>query len=237
MKISIVVPFHNEAGCAAAVLEELRSVRGAADEIIAVDDGSTDETATIIEGIPGIISIHLAGNQGQSAAVYAGIHAATGDFIFTMDGDGQNDPNDFETLREALDAADFAIGYRLNRMDSWSKRAASRLANGLRSRILNDCVRDSGCGLKAFRRQALKAFIPFNGLHRFMPALAINAGLRVVERPVHHRPRHAGTSKYTNWDRGLRGLYDLIGVSWFLRRAVYPTPSFTKGKHPWTTNS
>jgi dolichol-phosphate mannosyltransferase len=223
MKVSIVIPFHNEAESVKAVLGEILAVRDPRDEIIAVDDGSSDGTGAIMDGLSGITVIHLPRNMGQSAAIYKGLKAATGDVIATLDGDGQNDPADINQLVMALSGADFAMGYRHTRKDTWSKRAGSRLANGIRRGLLHDQVRDSGCGIKAFRREVVEAFIPFNGLHRFMPALAINAGFKVAECPVNHRPRKAGTSKYTNWERGLRGIYDLFGVRWYLKRAVYPT--------------
>jgi len=223
MKVSIVIPFYNEAESVRAILDEVKSVRDPEDEIVAVDDGSKDGTAAILDGIPGITVLHLPRNTGQSAAIYAGLKAARGRIIATMDGDGQNDPADFSKLIAGLADADMVMGYRGQRKDTWSKRIGSRLANKIRGGLLRDHVRDSGCGIKAFHREVVEAFIPFNGLHRFMPALAVNAGFKVVECPVNHRPRQAGTSKYTNWGRALRGIYDLIGVSWYLRRAVYPT--------------
>ncbi len=232
MKLSIVIPFHNEAGSAQSVVEEVLQVRGRGDEIIAVDDGSTDGTGAILAGLDGIRLIRLARNLGQSAALWAGLQAATGDRIATLDGDGQNDPADIGRMLALLESADLVIGYRARRRDAWSKRIASRVANGIRRRLLRDGVRDSGCGIKVFRREVVAAFIPFNGLHRFMPALAANAGFRVAECPVNHRPRAAGVSKYRNWERALRGVVDLFGVGWFLRRAVYPAPVQRELSHP-----
>jgi dolichol-phosphate mannosyltransferase len=222
LSLSIVVPFHNEALCAEPVMTEIRRAQPFA-EIIAVNDGSTDETAAILDRFPGIRVIHLRRNLGQSAAVYAGMQAAGGDLIATLDGDGQNDPEDLTHMIRALESADFVIGYRDKRRDSAAKRFASRVANVVRAGILRDGARDTGCGIKVFKREVRAAFIPFNGLHRFMPALACNAGFRVRQVAVNHRPRNAGQSKYTNWERGLRGLYDLVGVSWYLRRAVHPS--------------
>jgi len=222
MKLSIVIPFHNESACAHAVITEVLSTCTHCDEIIAVDDGSTDGTDRILAQIHGVTVLRLPRNLGQSAAIYAGLQAASGDAIATLDGDGQNDPADLARMTSLLADADLVIGYRAHRHDSWSKRIGSRIANRIRHALLHDHVRDSGCGIKVLRREVRQAFIPFNGLHRFMPALARKAGFRVIETPVNHRPRRSGTSKYTNWERALRGVYDLIGVSWYLRRAVHP---------------
>ena len=223
MKTSIIIPFYNEEETIDEVVDELRATRGSIDEYIFVDDGSTDRTAATLASHTWARLVKLPRNMGQSAAIYAGLMHAQGDVLVTLDGDGQNDPADISTLVRLTSEFDFVIGYRKTRRDTSSRKVASRLANALRSHCLRDGVRDSGCGLKAFRKHVLMAFIPFNGLHRFMPALAINAGFSVTECPVNHRPRKGGTSKYGNFERGLRGAQDLWGVKWMLRRAVYPT--------------
>jgi dolichol-phosphate mannosyltransferase len=225
MKTSIIVPFFNEASIASTVANEIGKVRDYQDEYIFVNDGSTDETGRILSNISWATCIHLPRNMGQSAAIYAGLQAARGETIVTLDGDGQNDPRDIRQLLEVLDGFDFVIGLRGQRHDSPSRKMASRFANSLRRSILHDGIHDSGCGIKAFRKAVIKAFFPFNGLHRYMPVLAANAGFRVTEYPVNHRPRSGGISKYTNFGRAIRGVHDLIGVKWILRRAVYPEPS------------
>jgi len=219
-KLSIIVPFYNEEETVADVVAEvLRAVPGA--EVIAVDDGSKDRTWEILSAIPGVRAMRFPQNRGQSAAMYAGMRQATGDIVALMDGDGQNDPADFPKLVEALEGgADVACGYRLHRQDTASRRYASKIANKIRRAFLHDGVRDTGCSLKAFRREAVDHLVPFNGMHRYIPAQLLRAGLKIVELPVNHRGRLAGTSKYTNWDRALRGIHDLIGVSWLLKRKV-----------------
>jgi len=219
-KLSIVVPFYNEEETVADVVAEiLRAVPGA--EVIAVDDGSKDRTWEILSAIPGIRAMRFPQNRGQSAAMYAGMRQASREIVALMDGDGQNDPADFPKLVEALEqGADVACGYRANRQDTASRRYASKIANKIRRAFLHDGVRDTGCSLKAFRREAVDHLVPFNGMHRYIPAQLLRAGMKIVELPVNHRGRMAGTSKYTNWDRALRGIHDLIGVSWLLKRKV-----------------
>jgi dolichol-phosphate mannosyltransferase len=220
---SIIIPFYNEAACVRDVLLEVQQTQPAA-EIIAVDDGSIDDTWQHICSIPGIRGLQLAQNCGQSAAIYAGMRHATNELIVLLDGDGQNDPSDIETLIVALDHADVVVGFRAKRQDSWSRRIASRIANRIRRIFLVDGVRDTGCSLKVFPRAFVELLVPFNGLHRYLPAIFRKAGLRIAEVPVNHRPRRSGASKYTNWERALRGMYDLIGVAWLLRRRVHYPP-------------
>jgi dolichol-phosphate mannosyltransferase len=220
---SVVVPFYNEAQNVRFVLEELRAVLPGA-EIIAVDDGSTDTTWQQILLTPGVRGLHFKRNLGQSAAIYHGLRACTGEICGLMDGDGQNDPENFHLLLAAFNQgnADVMCGYRADRHDSWNRRAASSVANSIRRFFLDDVVRDTGCSQKVFRREAVELLVPFQGLHRYLPALFKQAGLRVVETPVRHRPRHAGESKYDNWSRARTGIYDLIGVAWLLRRKLPP---------------
>ncbi|MDK2857042.1 MAG: hypothetical protein PWQ89_161 [Verrucomicrobiota bacterium] len=221
---SIVVPFFNEENCVRPVLEEIKACQPEA-ELIAVDDGSTDQTWKMICGTTSVQGLRLTENRGQSAAIYAGMRAASGDIIVLMDGDGQNDPADIEKLIELLRQkdVDVACGYREKRRDIWRRRVASKIANAIRRSILNDDIRDTGCSLKAFRREHVDLLVPFNGLHRYLPAIFKHAGLRIAETPVNHRARTQGVSKYTNWNRALRGIYDLFGVRWLLnRKVVYP---------------
>ncbi len=218
---SVVIPFYNEEACVRSVLEEVRSCQPKA-EIIAVDDGSHDGTWAGICGIPSIKGLRLTQNRGQSAAMYAGMRAATGEVIVLMDGDGQNDPADIEKLLDRLEQGglDVVCGQRVKRRDTLSRRIASRSANAIRRSILNDGISDTGCSLKAFRREHVELLVPFNGLHRYLPAVFKHAGLRMAELPVNHRARTLGISKYTNWNRALRGIYDLFGVRWLLNRKV-----------------
>lgn len=219
MKLSIVIPFYNEEDNVQNVVLETRQTNPEA-EIIAVNDGSSDKTGPLLDGIAGIQVIHFSRNLGQSAAIYAGLLAATGEFCAMIDGDGQNDPADIPTLLSLTEKADVICGYRATRNDSLSRKIASRIANRVRSFFLRDGVRDTGCTLKLIRRAHVKYLIPFNAMHRFMPALLKSGGLTILEYPVNHRPRRAGVSKYTVAGRALRGIYDLIGVQWFLSRRI-----------------
>jgi dolichol-phosphate mannosyltransferase len=222
VKKSIVIPFYNEEACVRSVLEEVRACQPDA-EIIAVDDGSRDRTWEMICGSPSIHGLRLTQNRGQSAAMYAGMRAASGDVIVLMDGDGQNDPADIEKLTALLEQNDVACGRRVKRRDTLSRRIASKSANAIRRSILNDGISDTGCSLKAFRREHVELLVPFNGLHRYLPAIFKHAGLSIAETPVNHRARTLGVSKYTNWNRALRGIYDLFGVRWLLnRKVVFP---------------
>lgn len=221
--VSVIVPFYNETECVRFVLEEIRSVLPEA-EIIAIDDGSSDDTWTQIQGLEGISGLHFTKNRGQSAAVYAGLRAASNPVCVLLDGDGQNDPADIPKLVALLTEADVVCGRRAKRQDTWSRRAASRIANKIRRSMLNDGVSDTGCSLKAFSKDCVELLVPFNGLHRFLPAIFTQAGLIIKEVDVNHRSRKAGISKYTNWERALRGLYDLFGVSWLLKRKVLFPP-------------
>lgn len=221
---SIIIPFYNEEACVRSVLEEARACQPDA-EIIAVDDGSRDGTWAAICGTASVKGLRLTQNRGQSAAMYAGMHAASGDVIVLMDGDGQNDPADIEKLVDRLeqDGVDVVCGQRVKRRDTLSRRAASRVANAIRRSILNDGISDTGCSLKAFRREYVELLVPFNGLHRYLPAIFKHAGLHLAEIPVNHRARTLGVSKYTNRNRALRGIYDLFGVRWLLKRKIiYP---------------
>ena len=220
MKISIVIPFYNEEENVGPVIREVLATNPDA-EVIAVDDGSRDATAERLAAIPGIRVIRLPANLGQSAALYRGLEAATGDVCVMMDGDGQNDPADIPKLTALLDRADVVCGYRAHRRDTWNRRIASRIANRIRNAVLHDGIRDTGCTLKAVKKEHVRHLVPFNAMHRFMAALFKSAGLTIVEVPVNHRPRQAGISKYTVAGRALRGFYDLIGVRWLVSRRIH----------------
>ena len=223
--VSIVIPFYNEEANVETVLAEIRSFQPEA-EIVAVNDGSSDATWERIEAAHGVVGLSHSINQGQSAAILSGLRRAEGEFCVIMDGDGQNDPADIATLLAAWrsGSADVVCGYRKNRRDTWSRIVASRIANAVRRLFLHDGVRDTGCSLKLFHRDAVAVLPPFKGMHRYLPAFFRQAGLSLQEVPVNHRPRDAGVSKYTNWQRGLIGVRDLIGVGWLLRRHITPAP-------------
>lgn len=219
VKISVIIPFYNEEECTASVLAEIRDVLPDA-EIVAVDDGSSDGTAECISGISGVRLLRNEVNLGQSAALYHGLVAATGEICVMLDGDGQNDPADIPALIPLLETSDVVCGYRANRQDTLNRRIASRIANGIRRFFLHDGIRDTGCSLKLMKREHVRFLVPFNGLHRFMPALLKQAGLSITEAPVNHRPRLRGISKYTIGGRALRGISDLFGVAWLMSRQI-----------------
>lgn len=226
-EVSIVVPVFNEAEAAPALAHEIMAAfAGWAVEILFVDDASTDGTAAVLAAVSGVTVLRHARNAGQSRAIRSGVLAARAPVIVTLDGDGQNDPADAPKLAAALAAGPSAVGMvageRRQRQDTASKRWASRLANGLRRRILADGAADTGCGLKAFRREVYLRLPYFDHQHRYLPALVKREGYAVAFRPVNHRPRLAGVSKYSNLGRLWVGLSDLAGVAWLMRRARDP---------------
>lgn len=229
MDLSVVIPVRNEAANIAPLVGEIRAaLDGRLDyEIVYVDDGSSDGTVAVIEalqhGFGGLRLVKHRARAGQSAAIRTGVKAARADWIATLDGDGQNDPADIPRLwrmtREAADAPRLLIaGQRAKRRDSAAKRWSSRIANNVRARLLGDDTPDTGCGLKLFPR-ALYLDLPFfDHQHRFLPALVLREGGRVVSVPVNHRPRERGTSNYGTLDRLWVGIADLGGVMWLNRR-------------------
>ena len=205
---------------AAVIAEARHAVPGA--EIIAVDDGSRDRTPALLKAEKDIRVIHFPKNLGQGPALYAGLLACTRPFAAMMDGDGQNDPTDLPALLDLIrtERADFACGIRTPRRDSWQKRVASKIANAIRRSVLLDGAHDTGCSLKVMKREDIRFLVPFKGMHRYLPALLGAAVLKLGEKPVRHRPRRAGLSKYTIAGRAWVGIQDLIGVAWLLRRRV-----------------
>ena len=220
--VSVVVPLYNEEENLPILQEELRVALSGLDyEILFVDDGSVDRTPERIEAAPNIRLIRFEKNSGQSAAIHAGLTAARGATVVVIDGDLQNDPADIpRLLAEITNGADLVCGYRLKRRDTVGKRLTSRIANTVRSRYTKDGVRDTGCTLKAMRRECVSALVPFKGMHRFIPALVKAAGYRLVEIPVNHRPRRFGQSKYGLGNRALRATIDMFGVRWLLSRRL-----------------
>ncbi len=236
IRFSIVVPMKNEADNITTLVEEIGTACAPLGpfELIIVNDGSTDATAAIALELastrPWLRVLSHDRSGGQSAAVHSGVLHARGPIIATLDGDGQNPPDQLPHLLAPLLAPDapadlgLVAGQRVGRQDTMSKRLASRLANGLRARILRDGTRDTGCGLKAFRRDAYLALPFFNHQHRYLPALFTRDGWRIAHVDVTHRPRQAGQSNYNNLQRALVGIHDLIGVAWLLRRRKLARP-------------
>lgn len=220
--LSVIVPVFNEEENISILQSELREALDGLDyEIVFVDDGSVDCTVERIETAPNVRLIRFEKNTGQSAAIYAGLQAARGANAVLIDGDLQNDPADIpRLLAEVARGADLVCGYRINRQDTLVKQLTSRIANAVRSRFTKDGVRDTGCTLKAIRRECISALIPFKGMHRFIPALIKGAGYRLVEIPVNHRPRRFGQSKYGLGNRALRATIDMFGVRWLLSRRL-----------------
>lgn len=221
--LSVVVPVRNEGPNIGPLVAEIRTALTAvAHEIVYVDDGSSDDTPARLTEAGVIVRRHRA-SCGQSAAVVTGVRAARGTWIATLDGDGQNDPADIpalfaQALADAGPGPLLVAGHRTKRRDGAVKRFSSRFANRVRAALLHDATPDTGCGLKLFRRDAFLDLPHFDHMHRYLPALFIRAGGRVVSVPVNHRPRIRGTSNYGTLDRLWVGIFDLVGVFWLQRR-------------------
>ncbi len=234
--LSVVVPVHNERENIAPLVGEIvATLSGVVSfEIVYVDDGSTDGSAAALRSlqmrIPALRVLTHDRSAGQSTAIRTGVLAAQGRWIATLDGDGQNDPADIPSLLThacALSARRgdervLIAGWRTRRMDAGSTRWQSRIANGVRSRLLGDGTPDTGCGLKVYSRSTFLALPYFDHMHRFMPALVRRDGGDVVSVPVNHRPRTRGMSHYGTWNRLWSGIVDMAGVLWLARRARMP---------------
>jgi glycosyltransferase involved in cell wall biosynthesis len=229
--ISVVVPVFDEEGAAPALAREIAAAfQGRSYEMVFVDDASRDGTRAALKALAGEIPqlrvLTHRRNSGQSRAIRSGILASRGAVIVTLDGDGQNDPADGPALVDALLAGppELALvgGERVKRQDSAAKKVASRIGNGVRKRLLKDTANDTGCGLKAFRREAFLRLPYFDHIHRYLPALMQREGYRTAFLPVNHRHRQTGASKYTNLGRLWASLSDLFGVIWLQSRARNP---------------
>lgn len=232
--ISVVIPAKDEVVAIAPLVEEIGAVLKDEDfEVIVINDGSTDGTGAKLDQLAArcnwLIPIHNKVPAGQSSAIRKGVRLAHGALIVTLDGDGQNPPDQIPALLEPFRSAKPDVcslglvqGQRVRRQDTFAKRYASRFANWLRGALLHDNVRDSGCGLKAFRREAYLDLPWFDHIHRFMPAMMLREGWRVETVDVTHRERHGGASKYNNLKRGLVGIPDLLGAAWLIMRKGPP---------------
>jgi glycosyltransferase involved in cell wall biosynthesis len=237
--VSIVVPVRNEAENVCPLIAEIAAALDGRwrYEIIYVNDGSTDATAerlaSAMKQRGNLREIRHAISSGQSAAVRSGVRAARGTIVATLDGDGQNNPAFLPDLIEAIEKGGERVGLvagqRTGRKDTGFKKLQSRIANGVRSTILCDGTRDTGCGLKAFRREVFLAMPYFDGLHRFLPALVRREGYEIAYVDVVDRPRHSGVSNYGFFDRLWIGIMDLAGVWWLIRRKKQ-TPVATEVK-------
>jgi len=227
VEIAIIVPLYNEAENVRPLVEELRRVFAQEHrnwEIVLVDDASRDRTWPEIlaaqSADPRVRGLRHAQNRGQSAAVWTGITGSTAPLLCTLDGDLQNDPAELPRMLGLLGSIDFVCGHRVNRQDSFLRKVSSRVARAARKAALKADFADTGCALRAFKRECLRRVFPFNGLHRFLPILVAGGGFICREVPVNHRPRVAGVSKYGVWNRLGRGIHDLIGVAWYQRRRI-----------------
>lgn len=233
--LSIVIPAKNEAENIVTLVEDIdRALSAHAPfEIIVVDDCSTDNSVAVLNAraqtMPHLRIVRHDRSGGQSAAVHSGVKAARAPIICTLDGDGQNPPEELPKLAAPLlndttGKIGLVAGQRVGRQDTWSKRFASKFANRLRGWILQDGTRDTGCGLKAFRREAFLDLPYFDHMHRYLPALFTRDGWQVAHVDVSHRARGAGRSNYSNIQRALVGIVDLAGVAWLLRRRKKARP-------------
>jgi dolichol-phosphate mannosyltransferase len=235
--VSIVVPVRNEADNVAPLIAEIAAALDGRwiYEIVCVNDGSTDATAERLVAAmrqqANLRQIRHATSSGQSAAVRSGVRAARGAIVATLDGDGQNNPAFLPDLISAIEKGGervgLAAGQRVGRKDTGFKKIQSRIANAVRNGILRDGTRDTGCGLKAFRREVFLVLPYFDGLHRFLPALVRREGYQIAYVDVIDRPRHSGVSNYGFFDRLWIGIMDLAGVWWLIRRKK-PTPAATE---------
>src|SRR5499425_1050382 len=224
--VSVVVPVRNEAGNIAPLVAEITTALTGDFEIVYVNDGSTDATAkellSLMASRPWLRQLKHAVSCGQSAAVRTGVANARAPVVVTLDGDGQNNPAFIPKLLAALESAGpgtgLIAGQRVGRKDTGFKKFQSRIANSVRGAVLRDGTRDTGCGLKAFRRDAFMSLPYFDGLHRFLPALVRREGYEIGYVEVVDRPRRAGVSNYGMWDRLWIGILDLAGVWWLIRR-------------------
>ena len=227
--LSVVIPVYNEEASLSPLWAELRGVLerlGLAFEVVFVDDGSRDRSAEIIRALREtdrrVRLVRLKTNCGETAATDAGFKAARGARVVVMDADLQNDPADIPMLLSHLDQWDAVTGWRVDRAagDNLMRRLSSRVANRIRNWVSDETIEDSGCTFRAFRRECLRELVLYRGFHRFIPTLLRMRGYRVLEVPVHHRPRRFGQSKYGVLNRALVAFADLLVIRWMNARLL-----------------
>ena len=225
--ISVVAPVYNEEENLPVLVSRLVDVLaplGRSYEMIFVDDASTDRSRALLKEmvaqVPQLRVIGFRKNCGETAAGAAGLKAARGDVVITMDADLQNDPRDIPMMLDYLKEYDMVTGWRRKRDDSWVKRVTSKIANGVRNALSGETIRDSGCTYRAYKRECLENLKLYKGMHRFMPTLVKMEGFRVIEVPIAHHPRQFGVSKYTTWNRMWRAFVDLLAVRWMKSRHI-----------------
>ncbi len=226
-EISIVVPLRNESPNVLPLAQQVFAAlagQAQAVELILVDDGSVDDTWKQIlaarQADPRVRGLRHHHSAGQSAALWTGFKASHGSVLATLDGDLQNDPADLPRMLAQIHACDLVCGVRSKRQDNWLRRVSSRIARLARRAALGIDFQDTGCALRVFKRPVLEWVPAVNGFHRFLPIFVHAAGAKVVEMPVAHRPRAAGRSKYGVWNRLGRGIWDLVGLKWYLKRRI-----------------
>ena len=227
MDISIVAPVYNEEENLPILVAQLVDVLkplGKSYEMIFVDDASTDRSRSLLKEMisryPQIRIVGFKKNCGETAAGAAGLKAARGDIVITIDADLQNDPKDIPMMLDYLKEYDMVTGWRQKRDDSWVKRITSKIANRIRNTLSGETIRDSGCTYRAYKRECLGNIKLYKGMHRFMPTLVKMEGFRVIEVPIAHHPRQFGVSKYTTWNRMGRAFIDLMAVRWMKSRHI-----------------
>ncbi|WP_106476327.1 glycosyltransferase family 2 protein [Phytohalomonas tamaricis] len=233
-EFSVLIPAKDEAGNLPRLLHEIeQACRDIDYEVIVIDDGSSDATWRVLSECAArdarLRPFRHERSAGQSTSVWQAAYQAHGEWLGTLDGDGQNDPADLPAMLERARQGDVAMvaGQRVQRNDDWIKRVSSRVANGVRAWMLKDATPDTGCGIKVMRRDVFLRLPYFNHMHRFLPALVRAQGEGCISWPVGHRARQAGVSKYATWDRLKVGVVDLFGVAWLQRRSRLPAPLLT----------
>lgn len=228
MQYTVTVPVYNESENVAALVEKIEftmNALGKSWELILVDDGSSDDSFARIKELglthPNLRALKFSRNNGQTAAMAAGIKAARGKILITLDADLQNDPADIPLLLEKIaEGYEAAVGWRIKRNDNLIRRLSSKIANSIRNFISDENIQDTGCSLKAFKAEAIQPIELFEGMHRFLPTLVKMNGGRVIEVKVSHHPRFKGTSKYNVWNRVFRSFLDLLAIRWMKWRKL-----------------
>lgn len=222
-EISVVAPCHNERENLRPFVEAIRAaVAGRTHEIVLVDDASTDGSWELMKKL-GVHALRFEYNCGQSAALWAGMKAARGGIIVTLDSDMQNPPSEIPRFLDALRQADCVCGSRVearSKGDSWVRRASSKIANNVRNKLSGETISDAGCCFRAFRRECIANIKFFKGAHRFLPTLIKMEGFTVTEIPISHNPRQAGLSHYGVWNRLFKSSADLLAVRWMKKRVI-----------------